>query len=369
MSELGDGQEATRRQELIESAQDLVAAGLVDEAIRNYTEAGEIAIAASLLAKDGRLQEGAKLLLTHAFGQPKGLARGGPARSLAIRAAAYLQACNDGPRAQHIIKLMGGLDDAEAEAYRAVQRSVEGARPTARPDRPTPGRDTPLIPSAPAPRRPRKPRTPTTVSGLRKPSIPDLKIEMVSTPQESRPPGRPSGVLRIASRPPGPVPTEEKIDRSIQQLITSERPDAAAKVAFLAGRHEQALPLFLQVDDFVSAGACLRYLRRPEEAIVTLRRSRREGTSYREACREMAKAAGQLGYLDDGARAFCDRFLDTGPRSDQELSSFLDLAELLWSSGDEQRAERCLLGVMRLDPDNGQAQLMQLAWSTQRMRG
>lgn len=360
------------RQELLASARDLAAAGLVGEAVDSFRRAGEPGLAASLLASEGRLWDAAHLLLEVAGEAPEEVLPGGARREQALRAAAYFRRCDDRRGERRVFELMRGLVEDERIAYEHLVSALEKidprARRRARSERPTP----PMRTSRPPARRERTTtrRSVRPVDGLRKPSAPDLKIETISTPPESRsqPPGRPSGVLRKPSRPPRSRPTDESIDRSIEQLILADRRDAAAKIALLAGRYEQALPLFLEIKDFVSAGTCLRSLRRPEEAIVELRRTPPGGPGYREACREIAKAAAQLGYLAEGARIYCGPFIDSGPRSDQEIPAFLDFAELLWANREESAAERALQGVLRLDPESAPASLMQLAWTAQRMR-
>lgn len=202
-----------------------------------------------------------------------------------------------------------------------------------------------------APRPARLPRP----DGLRPPSAPADPISSV--------PPRSSGVFAGASS--GRRPSEERIDSSIEQLLASGHMDAAAKVARAAGRYDEAAEWFEQVGDRVNAAECFYELGWYQDALDVLSDIRAHHSDYRPACRNIARCAAILGRLHAGLRARLRPFIDSGPRSDQELSAFLDLAEMLWRSGERKRAHRCLAGVLRLDPSNDAAQLMQLTWAAE----
>lgn len=225
-------------------------------------------------------------------------------------------------------------------------------------------RPTPRLSSSP-PRRGhrRSPAVPTSsFTGLRRPSVPNLEIEHITSPPSVPPPGSSSGTFER------PAPSGDKIDSSIRRLLEADRKEAAADVARAAGLYERALEWYVECGLHHGIGACLRALGRADEAIAHLTLTRSDGPHYREACREIAHAAISLGALGPYVGHYLERFADSGPRSDNEIAAFLDLAELYWDANDRRRAERCLTLVLRLDPGHVTAQLMRLTWASQRDR-
>ena len=154
----------------------------------------------------------------------------------------------------------------------------------------------------------------------------------------------------------------------MKQLLAGDRREAAADVLRLAGRHEEAIELYLACGLHHGAGASLRALGRHDEAICHLTLTPQDGPHYREACREVAAASIARESLEPFVARFILPFADSGPRSDQEVPAFLDLAELYWAAGDRRRADRCLTLVLRLVPRHETAQLLRLTWRTEQER-
>jgi len=195
------------------------------------------------------------------------------------------------------------------------------------------------------------------MESLRPPSTPELRIEKV-TSRSSRAPGTPTSIdVRTIA-----VPSRAKIERHVQQLMEARRPVAAAEVLLIAGRHQEALDLFLEAGVHHQVGACLRALGHPGEAIAHLMLTPADGPHYREACREVARCAVDITDLDPLVFEYLESFSDSGPRSKNEITAFLDLAEIFHGRGNERRANRCLKGVLRIDPEHSAAQMMQFTW-------
>ncbi len=208
---------------------------------------------------------------------------------------------------------------------------------------------------------------PSTTQGLatlRPPSTPELTIETV-TARSSWTPGTPTSIELRGLRA---APSREKIEQHIEQLLEARRPVAAAEVLMIAGRCEEALELFLSHGVHHQVGACLRKLGHPGEAIAHLMLTDPDGPHYREACREIARCAVERTDLDPIVFEYLEPFSDSGPRSQNELGAFLDLAEIFHGHGNIRRAARCLQGVLRMDPDHPAAQLMQLTWMAELSR-
>ncbi len=147
----------------------------------------------------------------------------------------------------------------------------------------------------------------------------------------------------------------ESIDESIRQMLASGRKGAAARVAWDAGRHEQALEWFLELDLHYQAGACLRALGRMEEALERLLRVPTDGPHYRKACFELVPAAKALGRLDFDVDRFLARFVEHGPQDTAEIPTFLELAELYRERDFAAGAIRCVSKILALESTNGRA--------------
>ncbi len=205
--------------------------------------------------------------------------------------------------------------------------------------------------------------------GLRRPAAPPPLPSRArpSTPASPPPLGAKSSGVYDRVEGPGEA-AEARIEASIRQLVASGRKDAAARVAQAAGRHHRAAAWFEEVGDHLGAGESLYAIGWYAEAIASLMQVKPRHRDFRVACRLLARSAAGLGTLDPRVAARLSAYIESGPRSDQELSSFLDLAELLWADGDRRRAYRCLHGVLQLDPGNTPAELMQLTWAAEAER-
>ncbi len=151
------------------------------------------------------------------------------------------------------------------------------------------------------------------------------------------------------------------LEESIRQLLAAGRKGAAARVAWDAGRHEQALEWFRELDLPYQAGACLRALGRTEEAIDSLLRVPTDGPHYRKACFELVPAAKALSRLDFEVDRFFTRFVEHGPQDVAEIPVFLELAELYREGQFAAGAARCVSKVLALDPKHEGALAMRAA--------
>lgn len=151
------------------------------------------------------------------------------------------------------------------------------------------------------------------------------------------------------------------LEESIRQLLAAGRKGAAARVAWDAGRHEQALEWFRELDLHYQAGACLRALGRMEEAIDSLLRVPTDGPHYRKACFELVPAAKALSRLDFEVDRFFTRFVEGGPSDVAEIPTFLELAELYREGQFAAGAARCVSKVLALDPAHEGALAMRSA--------
>src|SRR5690606_26261008 len=136
---------------------------------------------------------------------------------------------------------------------------------------------------APAPsgsfRRPERPPSDARSESIRAPSAAPRSAAAASVAAPSRPRARGDAAKEPRLGAPGEVITEyagsreagwrgagaDAIDESIRQMLAAGRKGAAARIAWDAGRHEQALEWFLELDLHYQAGACLRALGRHQE--------------------------------------------------------------------------------------------------------
>jgi len=247
----------------------------------------------------------------------------------------------------------------------AVPRDV----PLPPPKSPPPARPKTSAPperrSAPAPAEaaPPPPRSPPAQSPP--PRTPPPRTPPPETPHPERPKA-PAGHALSAS---GEEVTEysgsraagwrdagdEDIDRSIQEHLEAGRKGAAARIARDVGRYEQALAWFRELDLHMPAGACLRAMGKPEEALAELLQEDPEGSSYRKACFELIPVATELNRLDFDIDRFLSRFVEEGPQDRDEIPTYLQLAELFVATRFPRGAERCLAKVLETDPDHADA--------------
>jgi tetratricopeptide (TPR) repeat protein len=149
--------------------------------------------------------------------------------------------------------------------------------------------------------------------------------------------------------------SSESIDESIRQLLESGRKGAAARIAWDAGRHEQALGWFRELGLHYQAGACLRALGRMQEALEALLQVPIDGPHYRKAAFELVPVANALSRIDFDIDRFFTKLIDEGPREPEEIATFLELAQLYRRADFLRGAVRCVGKVLALDPKHAAA--------------
>ncbi|MEQ8458690.1 MAG: hypothetical protein RID81_18765 [Sandaracinaceae bacterium] len=251
------------------------------------------------------------------------------------------------PRAAPLPREAAALAPPGAASERTPPReSARVSRPAPAPSASRPAPSTPA-PSSPAPEA-RAQRTPA-------PSAPEPR-EPVATPKAAGHTLSASGeaVTEYAgSRATGWRDAgSEDLDRSIQEHLEAGRKGAAARIARDAGRYEQALEWFRELDLHMQAGACLRALDRTEEALAELLREDPAGTAYRKCCFELIPVASELDRLDFDIDRYLTAFVDEGPRDRDEIPTYLQLAALFERTKFPRGAIRCLTKVLEAHPDH-----------------
>lgn len=145
---------------------------------------------------------------------------------------------------------------------------------------------------------------------------------------------------------------DDALERSIQEHLESGHKGAAARVAREAGQIGRALSWFLELGLHSQAGACLRALGRSEAALEELLKQEPSGAPYRKACFDVIAIAIELDRLDFDVDHFLTRFVADGPADRDEVSTYVELAQLYVAHGFEDGAKRCLRRVLEREPDH-----------------
>ena len=257
-----------------------------------------------------------------------------------------------------------GPPSGPPSVHGSTPRSHSRSTPAPQQERDVPTvRPPPSHPSQSPPRSVRRPSSPrldaVSASAVRQrhrqraPSSSGVELRQRETPVPGRPStGDPTGDPITVRPPPMTTPADSREDKI-----------ARADAAHADGLYERALPLYLEAEHHLGAGACLRALRQHPAALERLRMVDPRGPDYRGACAELIHAAMGLGQLDPATSAYVRAFESTPPAGPEELGAALALAELLFASGDRDRARRCVDKVVAVDPENANAQLLMLSWA------
>lgn len=270
-----------------------------------------------------------------------------------------------------------GPPSVESASFRAPGRP-ESKAPAAAPraERPTPtGTGT-------SPERPRAPiapvvppatpsggsaRPPTPVEkklGLDSGSFRAPKIEPIAKEEPASPPPSKQKLSASgevvsdysASRSAGwRDADDDALERSIQEHLSAGRKGAAARVARDAGQIGRALAWFNEIGLHAQAGACLRQLGRPAEALVELLKVDTSGPGYRKACFEVIAIVAEIGTLSFDVDRFLTGFVTDGPADPDEVTTYVELARLYMAGGFSAGAKRCLREVLETSPDHVEA--------------
>jgi len=145
---------------------------------------------------------------------------------------------------------------------------------------------------------------------------------------------------------------DEALERSIEEHVEAGRKGAAARIARDAGQFGRALAWFEELNLHSQAGACLRSLGRPVEALAMLLREEAVGPTYRKACFEIVAIAVELNAIDFDTDRFLAKFVADGPADRDEVKTYFDLAKLYVAHEFEGAAKRCLRKVLEHEPEH-----------------
>jgi len=141
----------------------------------------------------------------------------------------------------------------------------------------------------------------------------------------------------------------------IEELLASGRKGHAARVAWDAGRLEDATRWFLELDMIYEAGMCLHQLEREEEALAHLLTVPATHKYFRRAATAVLEACARLGRFDFQIDHFVSPFTSTGPAKAKEVPACLIAARFYLDQGYEQSAKDILERALRIQPDNEEA--------------
>lgn len=243
-----------------------------------------------------------------------------------------------------------------------TSRASEATRKALEP--PADAAPVPVVVGAP----PRLPAAAEKALGLESGSFHAPRVTPVEAPRASRATPAPalgaSGEAitdRSSSRAAGwRDADDDAVERSIQDHLAAGRKGAAARVARDAGQIGRALAWFEELGLHAQAGACLRQLGRPADALTELLRVETTGPGYRKACFEVVALAGELGRLSFDVDRFLAGFVSAGPADRDEIPAYMELARLYVATGFAGGAKRCLREVLELDPEHAEARALEV---------
>lgn len=303
----------------LQTARDLESRGFIDKAVKTYVSAGAPGEAARLLVSQERYLDAGKLMLDALGVAPDDVGvLEGRMRSAAEKAARCFE--------------LGGDAEMTSRLRRALGLELGGAsqgRPSMAPD---------VLPE----RAPRSSAPPSHVSTL---------LSAPPVPAGGEKWGRASGWKS------GSKSGEEAIDLAIAQLLEQGRKNAAARVAWDAGRLNDAARLFAESGLDYELGSVLYDLGRHDEAMEALLRVSPEHKHHRVACVKLVDVAHRLGRFDFELDRVLTQFAKAPPLETSEIATYLTLADLYTRNGFDEGARNVLEQVLLHDPMHESARL------------
>lgn len=304
----------------IQTARELEARGMSDKAVDLYLKAGAPAEAARLLVASERYIEAGGLMLETLGVTPAEAGRlEGRWRGAAEKAARCFELGGDADTAQVIRAALGGAGAPLAVARPSIAPDVLPAtepKPSI-----APGRTASAPPAAPRSSQPSAPPAPAAS---------DEKW------------GRASGWR-------GGAPGTGATDEMIRQLLEQGKKNAAARVAWDAGRLEDAARWFGESGLDYELGAVLYDLGRFQGALEALLRVPHDHKRYRVACTKLVEIATKLGRFDFELDRALTQLAKAPPLEASEVPSYLALAELYATHGFVEGARGALEQVLLFD--------------------
>jgi hypothetical protein len=385
----------------------LEAEGRLDEAVVEYLRVGAHDEAARLLASRERYGDAARLVLEGLGISADGAGDlEGPARQSALRAARWFELGGDAESAARLRRSLGLETGGEAKPANRllVKRSiapdprasgllrrepVPSAAPAPRPASAAPPPHAPAPAAAPPAHAPPPPAAPPpdapppAAAVAAPPAAPAPRAASVAPP--ARPPSEPprpasvpppGAARRAAPSPPRPVAAAraqsgtdgslqgEKWGRAkgwrggggsgaqdamIKQLLDQGKKSAAARVAWDAGRLEDAAKWFAESGMDYETGAVLYDLGMDADALETLLRVKPDHKKHRVACTKIVDLATKLGRFDFEIDRLLSQFAKAPPVEAAEVATYLALAELHAKNGFPDGARRVLDQVLLFD--------------------
>ncbi len=295
-----------RRDEHLSHARLLEQRGDVDGASRAYERAGSLADAARVLAEAGRLVDAGNLLMG-ALGRPLeqlgGI--GGRDRRIADKAAECYERAGE---------------PALAKRVRAALAAPSSERP------------------------------PPAKVFEAEPSRVELEVGTPVTPTADRT-TREAGWVQAGQ-------SDRARDKMIEELLASGRVGAAARVAWDAGRLEEASRWFRELELHYETGMCLADMNDLEPALDELLQVPPDHKHYRRAAARALEVAKTLDRFDFEVDRFVNAFLFTPPKTKEEVDAYLTAAHLYGRQGFDASAREVLGRVLSFEPAHEQAQLL-----------
>lgn len=346
------------REMRVQTARELEARGHVDKAVAIYVKAGVPAEAARLLISKARYLDAAAIMLDALGVTPDEAGRlEGRYRAAAEKTAQCFDLGGDRETAARIRRSLGSATPAQV-----------AGRPSMPPDA--------LPMSAPKPSLPPVAETapPSTPGSSQSAPSPGSTTGTSSTPPRPSTSARsepaPSAQPSRAPRPPPPATAEKwgraagwrtgqvdpaATERAIAELLEQGKKNAAARVAWDAGRLEDAARWFSESGLVYESGAVLFDLGRHEQSLEALLAVPEEHKKHRLACVKIVALASKLRRFDLAIDRALTRYASAPPIEASEVETYLAIAELYAQHGFADGARRVLDQILVFDPSHDAA--------------
>ena len=142
---------------------------------------------------------------------------------------------------------------------------------------------------------------------------------------------------------------------AVRAYLQHKRYAEAAGLARRLGKLGKAGEIYALAGQAYEAGICFMEADDPQKALEQLRRVPRDHPRYRTACVKAARLAAELHVLGFELEQFFARFVESGPRGEDELSAFYELGQLYLDHGSLHDAQELFEKILAVEPGHRDA--------------
>ena len=185
----------------------------------------------------------------------------------------------------------------------------------------------------------------------------EIREALAERPRSSGPAPAPDPPVRRreAGWKSGGARVDRAKDKVIEDLVAAGRLGPAARVAWEAGRVDEAAKWFLELGFHYEAGMCLADLGEDARAFDELAQVATDHKRYRQAAARMIDLAARAGRFDFEVDRMVSPFLGVAPTKKSEVPAYLTAARLYEEGGFAATARDVVARVLEFSPDDEDA--------------